>query len=129
MNFVGKAKRNDRRKGCLKKIDIFTHILPLRYKVVLEKKARPGMYMNANNAHSALWDLSIWLDAMSRFEDLSRKYGENVAPASMKTGLWKHLKAKGKTAIQLIPRRKSLTAPVEEMIGGKNVQPDVGGTG
>ena len=113
----------------MKKIDIFTHILPLRYKAVLEKKARPGMYMNANNARSALWDLTICLNAMSRFEDLSRKYGENVAPASMKTGLWKHLKPKGKTAIQLIPRRKSLTAPVEEMIGGKNVQPDVGGTG
>jgi uncharacterized protein len=55
-----------------RKIDVFTHILPPKYKAALEKKAKPSMYMNANNAHSALWDLDIRFAAMSRFEGLAQ---------------------------------------------------------
>ena len=51
-------------------IDIFAHMLPPKYKEVLNKKARYCFYIEANNANPALSDLDIRFRAMDRYEGL-----------------------------------------------------------
>ncbi|MFH1351235.1 MAG: amidohydrolase family protein [Pseudomonadota bacterium] len=52
------------------KIDIFTHILPPRYKEALDKKARHGSYFEFNRSVPALWNLSERFRIMDEYEGL-----------------------------------------------------------
>jgi len=52
------------------KIDIFCHILPLKYKEALYKKAKPCFYLAADSARPALFDLDIRFRVMDKFEGL-----------------------------------------------------------
>ena len=54
----------------MRKIDIFAHILPPKYKEALNKKARYSFYIEANNANPALSDLDIRFRVTDRYEEL-----------------------------------------------------------
>jgi predicted TIM-barrel fold metal-dependent hydrolase len=63
------------RSGTTKKdpgelIDIFCHILPLKTKEVLFRKARPCNYIDTDNTRPALFDLDRRFKAMDQFEGL-----------------------------------------------------------
>jgi predicted TIM-barrel fold metal-dependent hydrolase len=52
------------------KIDIFSHILPLKYKNALYKKARRSYYLDVSNGIPALFDLESRFRVMDKFEGL-----------------------------------------------------------
>jgi len=54
----------------IRMIDIFPHIMPLKYKEALLKKARGSFYMQVNEAHPALWDLDTRFRVMDEYEGL-----------------------------------------------------------
>lgn len=53
-----------------RKIDIFSHILPQRYKDALYKKAKDCYYLEADLERPALFDLDIRFRVMDKFEGL-----------------------------------------------------------
>lgn len=55
-----------------KKIDIFSHILPLKYKEVLYRKAKPGWYLEMNDATSTLFSLDDRFRIMDKYEGLAQ---------------------------------------------------------
>ena len=50
------------------KIDVFSHILPRKYKDALFKKAKPCYYLDADSSCPALFDLETRFRAMDKFE-------------------------------------------------------------
>ena len=54
------------------KIDIFTHILPLKYKEALYKKANHSYYLEANDATPTLWSLDDRFRVMDKYEGLAQ---------------------------------------------------------
>lgn len=52
-------------------IDIYAHILPIRYKNLLNEKARGGYYLQAvDDSVTTLWDLEKWFRIMDNFKDV-----------------------------------------------------------
>jgi len=52
------------------KIDIYTHILPVRYKEFLYKRTKGGFYLgDVNEATPTLWDLNARFNIMDRYEE------------------------------------------------------------
>ena len=52
------------------KIDIFPHILPIKYRDALHKKAEFGPLINLHNAIPTLWDLDHRFRIMDKFDGL-----------------------------------------------------------
>ena len=55
-----------------RKIDIFCHILPQKYKEALYKKAKHCYYLEADSIRPALFDLEIRFRVMDKFEGLQQ---------------------------------------------------------
>ena len=68
-------KRRDSRK-----IDIFCHIIPQKYKEVLYRKAKSCFYLEANNSRPALFDLDIRFRVMDKFEGLQEVLSIGAPP-------------------------------------------------
>jgi len=62
------------------KIDIFTHILPLKYKEALYKKARNCYYIETDKSNPMLSDLDLRFSIMDRFEGLKQVLTLGVPP-------------------------------------------------
>ena len=60
------------KESSLGKIDIFTHILPLKYAEALYKKARDCFYIEADKATPILSDLDARFRIMDRYEGLTQ---------------------------------------------------------
>jgi len=55
------------------KIDIYPHILPLKYKQVLEKKAKGNFYLReVNDATPTLWDLCARFRILDKYENVKQ---------------------------------------------------------
>jgi predicted TIM-barrel fold metal-dependent hydrolase len=55
-------------KSALEKIDVFSHILPPKYKDALYRKAKPCYYLDADNGCPALFDLETRFRVMDKYE-------------------------------------------------------------
>jgi len=55
-----------------RKIDIFSHILPPKYKDLLFKKSKPCYYLEADLARPALFDLDVRFSVMDKFRGLQQ---------------------------------------------------------
>jgi len=62
------------------KIDIFSHVLPPKYKAALYKKAKQCFYLEAGNAHPALWDLDIRFSIMDKYQGLVQVLSLGLPP-------------------------------------------------
>jgi aminocarboxymuconate-semialdehyde decarboxylase len=62
------------------KIDAFCHILPLKYKQALDKKASHCFYLEANRLRPALFDLDIRFRVMDKYEGLQQVLTLGVPP-------------------------------------------------
>ena len=62
------------------KIDAFCHILPLKYKQALDKKASQCFYLEANRLRPALFDLDIRFRVMDKYEGLRQVLTLGVPP-------------------------------------------------
>jgi len=62
------------------KIDIFTHILPSKYKTALYKKARNCYYIEIDKSNPVLSDLDLRFNIMDRFEGLKQVLTLGVPP-------------------------------------------------
>ena len=55
-------------KDHYKAIDIFTHILPARFKEVVDKKLPKNAYVISNNTAPALWDMELRFRILEKYE-------------------------------------------------------------
>jgi len=62
------------------KIDIFSHILPLKYKELLFKKAKPCYYLEAARSRPAVFDLDARFRIMDKFEGLQQVLTTSAPP-------------------------------------------------
>ena len=69
------------KENVLEKIDIFCHILPLKYKEALFKRAKPCYYLEADMSRPALYDLDIRFRVMDTFEGLRQVLTLGAPPA------------------------------------------------
>ena len=67
----------------VEKIDIFTHILPPKYKEVLDKKAKQTFYQEMNRSVPALWDLDARFRIMDRYNDIKAVLSVASPPLEM----------------------------------------------
>lgn len=67
-------------KSSLRKIDIFSHILPPKYAEALYKKAKPCFYIELDKARPVLSDLDQRFRIMDKFEGLTQVLTPGIPP-------------------------------------------------
>jgi len=68
------------KKSPTEKIDMFPHILPMKYKEALFKKAKSSFYLKADEIRPALWDLDLIFSSMDKYEGLRQTLTLSAPP-------------------------------------------------